>query len=56
MDLVMRLLDDIDTGRTIEPARTAHLREKLLRTEGARAIALKIQAPQQLSKYDILWK
>ncbi|CAL8464523.1 g4058 [Coccomyxa elongata] len=33
IDLVMRLLDDIDGGAPISPARTAHLRNMLLRTE-----------------------
>ncbi|BDA49607.1 probable cAMP-specific 3',5'-cyclic phosphodiesterase 4C at C-terminar half [Coccomyxa sp. Obi] len=33
IDLVMRLLDDIDVGAPISPARTAHLRNMLLCTE-----------------------
>lgn len=39
IDLVMRLLDDIDGGAPITAARTAHLRNMLLRTEGISPVA-----------------
>lgn len=48
IDLVMRLLDDIDGGAPISPARTAHLRNMLLRTEGS--------CPTRCSRFAVLHK
>lgn len=43
MDLLMRLLDDIDAGIPITPLRTAQLRRMLLQTGGG---ALSLTEPQ----------